>query len=190
MVTWTARRIRHILLLVAAIVSFGANGTGASAERATVVASSPADVAIADWALARYAAAGLELPPVTIVFHDDPASCADNSGLYRSFRIDACLGGQTLAYARRTLVHELAHAWSEAHLLPEDQARFLELRGLRTWNSKAVPWVERGFEQAAEVLTWGVGERTTRILLPDRDRPDELAVAFETLTGRQALPEV
>lgn len=179
-------RRRYWIVGFAAVVTVGFGGASAATAEVTVSARTQGEAAIADWAQAQFAAAGLELPTLEIVFHSDPSGCHDNSGLYRPFHVDLCVEEEFDAYARRALVHELGHAWVAANLTAEDRARFMKARGLSSWNSRDVAWGMRGFEQAAEVITWGVGARDTRILLPDHDEPDSLAAAYETLTGGRA----
>jgi len=60
--------------------------------------------------------------------------------------------------------------------------RFLVSRGLRSWNASDEPWEHRGYEQAAEVLAWGLGERIITPSIPDNDF-EQLCDAFEFLTG-------
>jgi len=56
------------------------------------------------------------------------------------------------------------------------------VRGLRAWNSSADPWGLRGYEQAAEILAWGLGERILTPTIPDND-PERIAASYELLTG-------
>ena len=173
-----------LVLALAALVSGGTSGWPAE-DPVRLVGGTPFDHRLVDWALERYEAAGLELPPVEIHFHRDPAGCRGNSGFYDSGRLDVCSVDNTVAYSRKVVVHELAHAWSEAHLTAEDQGRFLNLRGLRSWNSREIPWGLRGSEQAAEVITWGVTAGVgVAVLMPGDDAPEQLRSAYELLTGR------
>jgi hypothetical protein len=181
----TTNRRHHLLRRTAALIvlaaSLGQSPVASSAP--TIGAASPGERALAVWALARYSDAGLELPGVEIDFHRDPSGCRGNSGFYLDLHLDVCVAGQSDAYARRVLVHELAHAWSDARLSLEERDRFLRLRGLDSWDSSDDPWAGRGFEQAAEVMTWALGDGATRILLPDRDDPEGLTTAYRSLTG-------
>jgi hypothetical protein len=86
--------------------------------------------------------------------------------------------------ARDTFLHELAHAWTEANLDPAAAAAFMRLRGLRSWNSPDVFWPERGFEQAAEVISWTLGERVRSPEIPDHE-PAAMLVAYRVLTASQ-----
>lgn len=179
-------RLHRLVTLVLLATTLGMRS--GETQGPSVAAATPRERGLATWVLARYRTAGLELPGVEIEFHPDPSGCRDNSGFYRQNHLDVCIADEADAYARRVLVHELAHAWSEANLTTADEARFLRLRGLDTWNSWDEPWGARGFEQAAEVLTWGVGDGATRILLPDHDDAASLTRAYVSLTGMQPLP--
>jgi hypothetical protein len=83
-------------------------------------------------------------------------------------------------------LHEMAHLWADRNMDTEDEQAFLQLRGLDTWNDWHVPWSERGSEQVAEVISWGIGEGVFTQLIPDNS-PDELAAAFTAVTGAQPL---
>jgi hypothetical protein len=180
---------RHKLLFVLLVLSAGLAQAPRPAEAGgvSVVAQTARQRQIADWALDRYAEAGLRLPPIKIVFHPQPTGCRGNSGWYQGDRIDLCVADQSDAYARRTLVHELGHAWAAAELTDAERDGFMRARGLSTWNSRDAAWSARAFEQAAEIVTWGVGARETRILLPDHDEPRSLTAAYELLTGRRPV---
>lgn len=69
--------------------------------------------------------------------------------------------------------------------------RFLDLRGLTTWNDDRVAWEERGFEQGAEIIAWSLGDQGEVILMPsipNNERP-QMIEAFEVLTG-EPFPDV
>jgi hypothetical protein len=140
------------------------------------------------WALARYGTAGLaSLPSLEIVLHPSDAGCDGNLGYYRDGRVDLCVAEASEPYARKFALHELAHAWTAAHLDAGTQARFLELRGLDRWNTPGDAWKERGIEQAAEIIAWGLGEGEIRPLLPEPATTDELVAAFVLLTGERPI---
>jgi hypothetical protein len=82
--------------------------------------------------------------------------------------------------ARRNLLHEMSHAWAERYVTGERRERFLELRGLRSWNGGDVPWRERGFEHAAEILAWHLGDRILTPTVPDNE-PERLETAVDFL---------
>jgi hypothetical protein len=183
-----------LVLVLAILASAGAHSRPMN-EGVRLVGGTSTEQGMVRWALERYQAAGLELPPVEVHFHPDPTGCGDNSGFYRGGRLDVCITGQAEPYARKVVVHELAHAWSEASLTAEDRERFLGLRDLPTWNSWGEPWGMRGCEQAAEIITWGVTGGAVTVLVPTDDAPEQLQTAYDLLTrhsppGAASLPTV
>jgi hypothetical protein len=145
-------------------------------------ADSPAQLELVRWAVSRYERAGLRLPPVAVVFHDDEIDCHARRGYYLSGRVDLCTGDRVDPQVRDTFLHELAHAWTEANLTLADTTAFLRLRSLSSWNSGDEIWPRRGFEQAAEVISWSLGERILSPEIPDHE-PAEMFSAYEILTG-------
>jgi len=51
-----------------------------------------------------------------------------------------------------------------------------------TWNSSDDPWNLRGYEQAAEVMAWALGERILTPSIPGNE-PEKLGLAYRFLTG-------
>ena len=152
----------------------------------------------AEWALTRFAYAGLQLPSLRIVFHDSYQACGTREGVLRVSRTDrtaeltihSC--ERDPGRLRRNLLHELSHAWEQSGAISAStRAEFLRLRGLQSWDSDALPWNERGEEQAAEIMAWGLMERHAPIPTDVGDYgaqdPDRLAQAFTLLTGRIPL---
>jgi hypothetical protein len=133
------------------------------------------------WAIDRFETAGLEAPPVEIHFHQELSDCGGHLGFARDGRIDLCTTLED-APARRALLHEIGHIWLDMNTTGSLRDRFLESRGLRSWNASDEPWELRGYEQAAEVLAWGLGERIITPSIPDNDF-EQLCGAFEFLTG-------
>ena len=151
-----------------------------------------ADVALAQWAFDRFDRAGLELPEVSIAFHDDRAACEGHVGYFRPgvpAGIDICgfNWDRFLVTPKKTILHELAHAWAQQSLDGETRSRFLDLRGLDIWQDNSVPWEERGFEHAAEVLAWGLMDEDLFLTSIGETDIRQLAEAFELLTGRTPL---
>jgi hypothetical protein len=137
---------------------------------------------LARWAVGRYDRAGLVLPPLQIYFHDDASGCQCHTGLYSTGRVDLCPGVYLNAMTRKTILHEMGHGWSEARLTDDERTRFMTFRGLDNWEDYAEPWGQRGWEQAADIVAWGVGERIFMPTIPDNS-PDALAAAYLLLTG-------
>ncbi|MDJ0499137.1 MAG: hypothetical protein QNJ89_14990 [Acidimicrobiia bacterium] len=159
-----------------------------------VVGATPRQAEDAAWALDRFGAAGLELPSLTIVFHDDYESCGMREGVLRisgdSIVIHECESDQ--ARSRRNLLHELAHVWDRFGPI-DDGARneFLSLRGLQAWSDRGLSWNQRGEEQAAEIIAWGLMLRPAPIPTSVGDcgsqAEADLAAAFELLTGTEPM---
>ena len=141
------------------------------------------------WTVDRYQTAEMSLPDLQIAFHRDRSICGGFDGLHSGgqghHQIDICVGGHL--QRRVTLLHELAHVWVSEHLDDSDRKSFLELRGLLSWNDSSVAWEQRGTEQAAMIITWGLGDEC---VAPDDLAGDEMSTllsAFEHLTGRSPV---
>lgn len=158
-------RILSIAALAAALLlslseaaseAIGARGDAvSSAPRVEVEGGSPEQrLRLAD-ALTRFSRAGLRLPDLYVVFSDDTSQCGGAIGYFSPasvpWTISICNRHVTSVY-----LHELAHAWTRVHLTDAKRAAFLELRGLKTWNDPTMPWGERGFEVAANVIQAGL----------------------------------
>ena len=154
-----------------------------------ITGGTPAQRQMARWAVGRFTAGELDLPSLEVRFHEDRTGCDGRSGLYRSGTADLC-SLHVNWMSRRTMLHEMAHAWVDANVSADLEARFLRLRQLETWDDHAVEWEARGTEHAAEIISWALDGQPTgmqRASIPRND-PDELAVAYELLTGHP-LPE-
>jgi branched-subunit amino acid transport protein len=151
------------------------------------------------WAFGRFETAGLRLPSVgSVTFASGSGRCAGIGGTVEPAaegahvllcldRTSACVGADCAAFtfhARTTVLHELAHAWDLTWL--DDPARqvFLEQVGLEVWyGPQDVPWAERGAEQAAEILMWGLLETTSPLPRLHRPSCEDLLAAYRTLAG-------
>jgi hypothetical protein len=179
------------LLAASALMGWSLRTSGAphpTAIRSSVLVTGNAtarQLTLARWAVERFEIAGLKAPSVEIEFHADPSDCAGHLGFARRSRVDVCT---TLlnAMTRRLLLHEMSHVWLDQNLSSWTRAKFLEVRGLASWNSAEDPWQVRGFEQAAEIVSWAIGERILSAQIPDND-PEQMAEAYELLT-EQPLP--
>ena len=131
-------------------------------------------------ALERYATAGLELPALQVHLHSDPADCNGNRGSFSSgstpWSITVCTEDE-LVY-----LHEIGHAWAEFNLSEAERSDYVARRGLESWNDPATAWGDRGSEDAANTLAWGLVDTPIVDMLPDgplAERND----AFRILTG-------
>jgi hypothetical protein len=142
---------------------------------------------LVEWALARYRAAHLEVPSLDLYFHPDPSGCRGNLGRAANGRVDLCVRLAMEPGPQRIVLHELAHAWAEVHLDEASRAAFNRFRGVATWNNAGAEWKDRGNEQAAEIMAWGLGDGTMGPMISgDRESP-ALAAAFQMLTGAGPL---
>jgi hypothetical protein len=131
-------------------------------------------------ALRRFDEAGLDLAPIMIEVQRGVAGCEGNRGLYvRGSGIDRI---QLCDVTMPIILHELAHAWEAGSMRDEVRLAFLERLGLTTWSSPDVPWSERGAEQAAMTISFGLAERPLDAFGASV-HADSLA-AYELLTGR------
>jgi hypothetical protein len=153
------------------------------------------DQELVDFAYSRFALVGIELPDVHIEFPDDETACFGYGGVYLPSKttVRICRPSKT------TMVHELAHSWVETTLNTAERNAFLEQRGLDTW-AGGTEWDERGAEHAAEIITWaamdenisvrwletnidGTTTDSWKLFKVPNSNPDQLAAAFELLTG-------
>lgn len=151
------------------------------------------DVEAVQWAIDRFAEAGLSLPRVHVSFHASTEPCAGAEGGFRLEddgwgRVLICVtepGHARELKVKRTLLHELAHAWDHHALTDPVRAQFMNLRGLKGWLS-GVPYAERAGEQAAEVITWGLMDRP--MLMGSFQEPwswEELYEGYVVLAGSE-----
>jgi hypothetical protein len=182
----TGRWIGRAALVAATIVGLAGwrAGSGVAIE-----GGSPAQQAMTLEAAGRFREAGLGEPTVRIRFHDGRDACDGRTGRSYDGTVDLC-GIHTNELSRRTVLHEMAHAWLDAHVTAGIEERFLRLRQLERWNDHDDEWEQRGSEHAAEIVECalaGQGSGTDLPSIPDNDRPS-LAEGYELLTGRP-LPD-
>ena len=182
-------KIAAFILVLASSTALGAKSHSAPAnEPIRIHGANAAQERTVDWAVQRFGAAGLpDLPTLDIYLHTSHDGCRGNLGYYRQGRVDLCTTESSEPYARKFALHEMAHGWVEAHVDGETHRRFMELRGITDWNDLNQPWKERGTEQAAEVIAWGLGEGEVSPLLPEPPDTANLIAAYVLLTGQQPI---
>jgi hypothetical protein len=167
-------------------------GAGPPDSGTVIIDGTPSQRAIVRWALDRFASEGLLLPTLQIRFQASESGCRGGAGYYLDGVASVC-GIRSNRMTRRILLHELAHGWAESNLSDDERVRFLEFRGLRSWNDDRVAWEDRGFEQAAEIMSWALCDQGTGFLRPfiPNNSVEQLTNAYELLTGRPlpALPD-
>ncbi len=153
----------------------------------------PAEKDLVDWAESRFAIVGLDLPDVEVSFHDHTDPCRGHDGIYvgsrDGARVAVCVPDRgTYAFdleRRRTLIHELAHAWEQANLGEADRIRLLEIVDADSWYAPESDWDQRGTERFAETIVWGLYDQRRRPTLIDVPCK-ELHADFISITGSTA----
>jgi hypothetical protein len=181
------RRIALVLVLAAAATTFGGQRSAPAREPVVIHGANAAEERVIDWSLRRYREAGLDgMPDLEIYLHRSDEECRDGIGYYLAGRIDLCTKASSEPYQRKHALHEMAHAWTEANIDSAILERFMDIRGIATWNDQSFDWKERGTEQSAEIIAWGLGEGISP-WLPDQADDHELAALFELLTGQRPI---
>jgi hypothetical protein len=152
------------------------------------------DRELIEWAIGRFDEVGLEVPGVRIVVDPADELCAGVHGRFvagdRDPKIVLCLehreSYEAVLYRRRTMMHELAHAWDHATLTEQDRLALQPLLGVDTWYGGTHQWEDRGAERLAETLVWGFYDQLRRPVLIDVGC-GELHRDFVAITGHRAL---
>lgn len=189
--TATRTRSSKIALFFCLIVSAAIIGSQRPAparqQPLSVHGATAAEERTIEWALRRYQTGGLEgMPDLEVFLHRSDEACNGGIGLYHAGRIDLCTKDSSEPYQRKHALHEMAHAWTEANIDTDDLERFMDIREIAAWNDRSLDWKERGTEQSAEIIAWGLGEGVSP-WLPEQADDHELADLFELLTGRQPI---
>jgi hypothetical protein len=166
-------------------------GNAVSPSLTTDGSQSENDNALLRWASSRFTGADLDLPAVYVAFHDQKEACAGHPGLFRDqpeLRIDICGFFDFSTAAKKTMLHELAHAWAHENLSDDDIEEFLILRGLEIWAGPLAPWELRGSEHAAEIISWALFDRELDLVTIPNAGPEAIEASYRILTGR-SLPD-
>lgn len=164
------------------------------ADATAAVALTSDERELVRWAVGRFDQIGFELPDVRVSFHEDSAPCGGHAGRYVMSDglalISICVPDlDTFAFdllRRRTLVHELAHAWDAANLDDAARAELLPVVDSAAWSAPESDWHRRGSERFAETIVWGLYDQLRRPV--DIDVPcAELHADFVRITGSHAL---
>jgi len=155
---------------------------------------------LVEWALDRFASAGLPLPAPRSIAFPPSAECilfaglavdtGDGIDLQLCFSAtETCTDGLCTPSltAMSTLLHELGHVWTVQNADEATRTAFLDARGLEVWRAPNVSRDNLGTEHAAEILSWALLEiDNVPARLPNNDCLD-LANAYRALTGRTPL---
>ncbi len=152
--------VERIIWTLALLTIFSV-GAMSDAGLAPASSLSRAQEELVDFGLGRFAGQGLELPEVNIDFRPSSLDCQGHKGLYmhRTQTLRMC------SLDKKTMLHELAHAWARHNLTMAEMESFTHYRGLATWNDPADPWKERATEHAAEIIAWALMDRPVHLRL-------------------------
>ncbi len=187
------RSLRFVMVVVVA-AHMGVDGRSPAEVEADVrVIGGGSDAArLVDWAVERFAAAGLWLPGVDVRVHASKAGCDGHSALtrHRTDRrvVELCTSGQGREVVERLLLlHEFAHVWVGQNVDAQTRRRFLALFGLSVWSDPRERWERHGTEHAAETVAWGVFDEGVRLIGAVTEDEERLRAGFELLTGLGAV---
>ncbi len=187
-------RLTYLIIALATFAALPSQAAPSGAGPVKITGEQPTieQIEMIEGVVSTFDQADLPLPSgLTVAFHQTSAPCGGRSaaGAYRpaTGQITICSVHRdpVLASARqrRVLTHELAHAWADSFLEPERQAAFLELRGADAWQSVDDRWSERGAEQGADIITWGIFDRDILFLNISNKSCPALDEAFRVLTS-------
>ena len=124
----------------------------APTSNAQPAALNPEQQELVNLAKGRFEAQGMELPEINYVFHFDLRTCNGHKGMYhKSTRtLEMC------SMDLHTMLHELAHAWTNVHFTTHQMEAFVAERDLDSWNDHNHAWDRRGTEHVAETIAWAL----------------------------------
>ena len=182
------RRIALLLVLAGAGMTLGGQRPAPAREPLVIHGADAVQERAIDWSIRRYREAGLNgMPDLEVNLHRSHEECNGGLGLYHAGRIDLCTATSSEPYQRKFALHEMAHGWIEANVDGAVLDRFMDIRGIAAWNDRSDDWKQRGTEQAAEIVTWGLGEGEIAPLLPETTDPETLARLYRLLTARDPI---
>lgn len=152
--------------------------------RVTVYAADATRLAQAKQALELFAAADLELPPLTVWMHRDLHGCSAEPGRLGRAGVTVHTAESVVVHScgtKFTLLHELAHAHVAAFVDDHRRTAFMATRNATAWRDEE--WHLSGAEHAADVIAWRLLDGAVR---PSRTLPNDdasLAEGFALLTA-------
>jgi hypothetical protein len=153
------------------------------------------------WSFDRFRGRGLGTPNVRrVTFHDNQIDkCEGITGLILGDAVTLCFDASAACtdqgctdwkdWAKKTALHELAHAWMDQHLSADTIEQFQSATAMPTWSSAKYPWGQRGIELAAETIAWATVDEAVAVnpkLGPHTC--DQLTHYYQILTGRPPEP--
>lgn len=179
-----SRVYRFLLPLVVTPLLFG---VAAGQDALSIEAQELSQQQVAEWAIDRYAEAGLSLPRLVIQFPGrDLSHCDGAPG--RVYLDHDPIEVRMCWHSEFILLHELAHVWVAQNFPTDKQEPFMDMRdGVLSWDNLDVSWSERGREHAANVIAWGLLEDPHPVLRTYPNDPESLLAAFRFLTDSDPL---
>ena len=173
-----------IFTLQAPVADMPRNTVDPTTSLHTMTAIAPEQNEVIRASLDLFKDAGLRLPGIDFVGYDDTSMCHDRTGLAirteRRTEIRLCSRDIGLR-EKRVVIHEMAHAWDH-HMLDEaGREALMDIRTVTGWREGE--WHERGAEQAAEIILWGVIDQPIRIIHINENSCQELHDGYVALTG-------
>lgn len=165
--------------VVVGTVSTEHPATAADAVLPGVIGATDDQASVIEWALGRYAEAGLDLPPLAIEVHGSAEGCQGNRGIYVSNHpVDIV---HLCDVSTPVVLHELAHAWTSHRTSENVRGAFLDHEGLAHWSGATVPYDERGTERASQTMSLCLAERP--LSDAEASRYVKYLDGYEILTG-------
>lgn len=164
-------------------------------------ANEEAQVLVA-WAFSRFEAGSMPEPKLQSVdFAAGLPECEGRAGWAITddgfSEIGVCLriehscrrvNGVLLTIAGKLCVlHELGHVWLTEYASEDAEQAFMDHIGATVWRDPAVAWEDRGVEQAAETIAWGLMDQSLEIIRLGMPPCDQLDVGFTILTETPPL---
>ena len=182
------RRIALLLVFAAAGMTLAGQRPAPARDPLVIHGADAVQERAIDWSIRRYREAGLDgMPDLEVYLHRSHEECNGGLGLYHAGRIDLCTATSSEPYQRKLALHEMAHGWIETNVDGAVLDRFMDIRGIAAWNDRSYDWKQRGTEQAAEIVTWGLGEGEIAPLLSTRVDAETLASLYVLLTGHAPI---
>jgi len=176
----------------------------AGGQSVEVINTSPDATALVVWAIGRFEATGLAEPTVQrIEFAAGSPKCEGSTAWAATGKdgaeIVVCLdvhrmcrrvNGLVFTVAGRIcILHELSHLWLSEYVAEPARQAFMDMTGAASWRDPDVPWAERGVEQAADTIAWGLLGETIEILGRPLPPCEQLPDGFMLLTGVTATSD-
>ncbi len=157
-------------------------------QQVTIIGATAEETVLVEWAIDRYDTAGIEVRPITVVFHRQEEGWKPCNGPigydYGSTRtVHMCNPTRPDHERRRWMLHQLGHVYIFDTMSHEDIQLLVQHSHSPSWNDDDHKWQDPGQERAADLVAWGLNPDPVPVDwmqdLPCEQRAD----LFHTLTG-------